>query len=182
MAKIKFSQYAEHDVINLFCYSGTLPVTQGTIVKFVASGWRNDDTDTQFLGSVGATYNNVYSQRFGILPAVTAAGTGDLVAGMLLYDVREQDENGQLFKFFPRKAAEMNVALSGQAVPILTKGFVLISGTFNGPVTAGATAYPSGAGAITTTNTNQVQGSEVGKFYGATDSQGYALLRVNIGN
>lgn len=182
MPKIKMSQYAEHDVINLFKYSGTLPVTQGTIVTFVGSGWRNDDTDTQFLGSVGASYTNVYSQRFGILPAVTAAGTGQLVAGMLLYDVREEDENGLNFKFNPRKAAEMQCARSGEAVPILTRGFVLISGTFNGSVTAGATAYPSGAGAITTTSTNQVQGSEVGKFYGATDAQGYALLRVNVGN
>lgn len=180
MAKIKFSQYAEQDVINLYAYSGTIPVTQGTVVGFVGSGWRNDDTDTQFLGSVGASYNNVYSQRFGVLPAVTTVGTGEAIAGILLYDVREQDENGQLFKFNPRKAAEMQCALSGQAVPILTKGFVLISGTFNGSVTAGAMAYPSGAGVITTNSLNQNDSSVLGKFYGATDSQGYALLRVSV--
>jgi hypothetical protein len=109
---------------------------------------------------------------------VTDAGTGDTVLGMLINDIREQDENGQMYKFYPRKAAENNHVLSGWTSPILTKGFVLISGAFNGPaVTAGSNAYPSGAGAISTTSANGAVA--IGKFWGAVDSQGFALLRLN---
>lgn len=173
-------QYDEADVLNLFAYSGAIPVTAGTVVKPVASGWRSDEAFTQLLGDVGAHYNNTVSQRFGTLPCVTDAGSGDNVLGILLYDVREQDENGLLYKFNPRKAIENSHTLSGQTSPILTRGFILISGTINGGATAGAQAYASGAGALTTTSTNQTNASTVGKFFGGTDSNGFALLYVNI--
>jgi len=172
-------QYSEVDVFNMSAYSGSIPATAGTLVTAVASGWRADDAFHQTLGAVGASYPNVASYRWGTLPCVKDAGTGDVVLGMLLNDVREQDENGLNYKFAPRKAAENNVVLSGQTVPIVTKGFFLVSGVFNGPVAAGAQIFASGAGNITTNNINQVSGSAVGKFWGATDSQGYALIRLD---
>lgn len=175
-----FRQYAEAEVLNLFAYSGTIPVNKGTVVKFVGSGWRTEDADLTLLGPVGASFPNTLSTRWGILPSVTPAGTGDLVAGMLLHDVREQDENGELLKYNPRKAAELQCTISGQVTPLLVRGFVLYSGSQNGGYTAGATAYPSGAGEITTTSTNSVPASVVGKFYGAPDSFGCALLYVSI--
>lgn len=175
-----FRQYDEADVFNMCAYSGAIPVTAGTVVKPVASGWRSDETDSNVLGSVGQAYGNTVSTRWGTLPCVTDAGTGDNVLGILLQDVREQDENGLLYKFNPRKAIENNHCLSGQTVPILTRGFVLISGTFNGGASAGAQAYASGAGAITTNAINQTNSSTVGKFFGGTDSNGFALLYVNV--
>ena len=54
--------------------------------------------------------------------------TKDVPLGMLLYDVREDDENGEKLIFNPRKAAENDYVISGQAVPILTRGIVLYSG------------------------------------------------------
>jgi len=177
---LPFRSYSEHDVINIFAYSGTLPVNKGTLVKPVASGWRTDELDTEFLGSPGAAFGNTVSQRYGTIPRVTAAGTGESVVGMLLYDVKETDENGEKLIFNPRKAAEMQVALSGQTVPIVTRGVFLISGAFNGPVTAGAAAYPSGAGEVTTNSVNQVTSSTVGKFLGAPNGKGHALLYLNV--
>lgn len=177
---LPFRDYCEHDVINLFQYSGTIPAYRGKLVKCVASGWRTDETDTQFLGSPGASFTNTVSQRYGTLPAVTACGTGEACVGMLLYDVKETDENGEKLIFNPRKAAEMQVALSGQTVPIVTRGIFLISGAFNGSVTAGAAAYPSGDGEITTTADNQVTNSTIGKFLGAPNAKGHALLYLNI--
>jgi hypothetical protein len=176
-------QYHEVDVINMFSYSGSIPVTAGTLVAVAfASGWRSDEANNTSLGAIGASYANVISNRWGTYAAVKDAGTGDNVIGMLLNDVREQDENGQLYKFYPRKAAENNHVMSGWTSPILTKGFVMISGAFNGaaPV-AGSLAYASGAGNITTNPDRHdlVSGTAVGKFYGGVDGQGFALLRLN---
>lgn len=175
-----FLDYSEHDVCNLFSYSGAIPAYRGTVLTFVASGWRTDETNTNILGSVGASYANTVSTRWGTLPALQTASTGTSVAGIMLWDVREVDENGEPLRYNPRKAAEMQVALSGQSVPVLTKGFVLISGVLNGGVTAGQLAYPSGAGEITTNSVNVPdESSIVGKFFGRIDTYGYALLHVN---
>ena len=175
-----FRQYNDSDVINMFAYSGNIPVTAGTVVQPQGSGWRSDEALNEALGDVGRAYNNLVSERWGTVARCSDATTGVPVLGITLYDVREQDENGLLYKFDPRKAVENNHILSGQTVPILTKGFVLISGVFNGAVTAGASAYPSGAGVISTTITNQTDASTVGKFFGAADSDGFALLHVNV--
>lgn len=183
---LPFRQYDEHDVVNVFAFSGTLPVNAGTLVKPVASGWRTDEGDTQLLGSVGASFANTVSVRYGTIPRVTPAGTGDNVIGMLLYQVAEQDENGQLLKFNPRKAAEMQVVLSGQTVPFATRGIFLVSGQFNGGAQAGDALFPSGNGLWTTSTTGQNNGanehcnSKVGKLLGAPNSKGCALVLLNI--
>ena len=183
---LPFRQYDEHDVVNLYAYSGTLPAQKGTLVRAVASGWRTDEADIELLGPVGASFGNTVSERYGTRPRVTAAGTGDSVIGMLLYDVREQDENGQLLKFVPRKAAEMQCVLSGQTVPIATRGVFLVSGQFNGGAQAGDALFPSGAGLWTTSTTGQNNGanehcnSKVGKLLGSQNAKGHALVYLNI--
>lgn len=183
---LPFRQYDEHDVVNVFAYSGTLPVNAGTLVRPVASGWRTDETNTQLLGPVGANFAGTVSERWGTNPRVTAAGTGENVIGMLLYAVQEQDENGLLYKFNPRKAAEKQVALSGQTVPIATRGIFLVSGQFNGGAQAGDALFPSGAGLWTTSTTGQNNGSNehstscVGKLLGAPNAKGHALVLLNV--
>lgn len=174
-------QYDEHDVINFFTYSGTIPVNKGTFVKpAFASGWRTDETDVEFLGSVGATFPGVLSQRYGTYARVTAAGTGDACIGMLLYDVAEVDENGEKLIFKRQKADEMQVCLSGQTVPIVTRGLFLWSGTLNGSVTAGAGIYPSGNGDLTVNTTNQPTNSKVGKVLGMPNGKGHTLIYLNV--
>ena len=183
---LPFRQYDEHDVINLFAYSGALPVNAGTLVRPVASGWRTDEGATQLLGSVGASFGNTVSERFGTIPRVTAAATGENVIGLLLYAVKEQDENGLLLKFNPRKAAEMQVALSGQTVPIATRGLFLVSGQFAGGAQAGDALFPVGAGLWTTNTTGQNNGANehcnscVGKLLGAPNGKGVALVYLNV--
>jgi hypothetical protein len=178
---LPFRQYDEADVINIYSYSGSIPTNRGTFVKCAfPSGWRSDDTDLSLLGSVGASFVNTNSQRWGTYAAVTScAATGDYAVGMTLFDVREQDENGQLLKFHPRKAAEMQVVLSGQTVPLATRGLFLWSGTINGPSTAGLKIYPSGTSAITTNAINQ--NVALGKLLGAPNSSnGAVLIQLNI--
>ncbi len=154
-------------------------MNEGTFVKpAFPSGWRTDDTDTEFLGSVGASFPNTQSLRYGTYARVTAAGTGDYAIGMLLYAVKEEDENGELLKFKPRKAAEMQVCLSGQTVPIVNRGMFLWSGTLNGGPTAGAVLYPSGNGDLTVNPINQ--NVKLGRLLGMPNGKGHSLIYLNV--
>ena len=174
-----FQSYDDHDVLSVFRYSGSIPVTAGTLVKANGSGWRADDCDTDLLGDVGKSYGNTVSQRYGVRAVCVDAGTGDSVLGMLLNDVREYDENGLPLKFYPQKAAENNWVLSGQVSPIITKGWLLYSGNPNGSPAAGDGIYPSGAGNITSNAINQTTYSYCGKFWGSRNSDGYYLIKLN---
>ena len=129
-----FRDYSEHDVINLFAFGddaaalGTTDVIQaGSVVK-VKTGWTNG-AETEFLGDVGASFNNTVSQRYGVTAEVeyTDGGADEAALGITLYDVREYDENGEALKFNPRKAAELQACLTGQAVPVATRGLFLMA-------------------------------------------------------
>ena len=162
-----FRDYNEHDVINLFALSegAGVDVTKGHLVKIntTLKGWLNAsgeaNTHPDLLGAVG-----------------TSGGTA---LGMMLYDVKENDENGEKLIFNPRKAAEMEVALSGQAVPILTRGIVLYSGSqlITDNPDPGVTLYSDNAGELTTTDGG---GNAIGKTLGEKDSNGHVLVRISL--
>ena len=174
-----FRDYNEHYVINLFRFSGTIPANKGTLVKVIGNGWKTTD-ELERLGSVGATYNNVQSERYGVAANVGVAGAGDTPLGMLLYDVKEEDENGEKLIFHPRKAAEMEVALSGQAVPVVTRGIFLYSGSVlkGQTATAGQKLYVDANGELTTgLAANQIS---VGRTLGTEDSDGVVLVKIEL--
>jgi hypothetical protein len=173
-----FRDYDEKDVINLYTYSGAVVdsqfqvlATKGTFVKIVGDGFRSDNEPIEMLGNYGAfNVNNFVAQRYGVVPKVTTAGPADNTIGFLLFDVRELDENQLPLKYNPRKAAEMEVAISGQAVPIVTRGTFLYSGVrVSGgvAVTAGAKAYLGVNGEIATSGS-----TVIGKFLGGTGVAG----------
>ena len=187
-----FRDYDEKDVINLYALSGaTLPLNKGTIVKIEGTkGFRHDLEPIEMLGSFGDfTTSNTVLQRYGVTPKVTVAGTGDYPLGMTLFDVRELDENGLPLKYNPRKAAEMEAVLSGQAVPVVTRGTFLYSGV-TGTITPGAPAWLGANGTIVTGfqgynlpgQTGVLPQVKVGKFLGATGTDGACLIWFNIGN
>lgn len=187
-----FRQYADEDVINLFAYQGTVPCTAGTVVKADTSGWLPSLSDNNLTWNMAASsFTNVVSPRWGVNAKCLVADTGASVIGMLLHDVREVDENNIPLIQNPQKAYENNWTISGQVSPILTKGFVLISGNWgsngNGTPAAGDVAYPTGNGELTNSSLRQGTSSVVGKFYGSadlsarTESKGFALLRVDVG-
>src|SRR4051812_41535350 len=98
MPNIKpFRQYGEDNIINFFACD-TVPCNKGTFVTPTV-GWKNDDDVNVMLGDVGASYGNTVSQRYGVTPRVASATSGNALLGMLLNDVREVDENGELLKF-----------------------------------------------------------------------------------
>jgi len=175
-----FRDYDEKDVINLYHFSGTLPATKGTLVKIQGNGWITSD-EISMLGSVGNSYSNTVSERYGVVAAVTTAGASDSPLGMMLYDVKETDENGESLVFNPRKAAEMDIALSGQAVPVVNRGVFLYSGTqlASDSPTAGQNLYCGANGEIITGNPGSAN-TKVGRALGTKDSDGVVLVHLDI--
>jgi len=175
---LPFRDYSEHDVLNLFSFSGTLPVTKGHLVQISGSGWQNT-SEMENLGSVGASFGNTVSDRYGVAAHVALCSDAlHSPVGMLLYDVKETDENGEKLIFNPRKAAEMEVALSGQAVPVLTKGVVLYSGGAISSATVGASLYHDANGELATAQLGSAPA--VGRALGGPDSNGHVLVRINL--
>jgi len=148
-----FRDYDEKDVINLFSLQtgATLPVLKGILVKLHTTGWQSDQ-ELSLLGDAGTSVNNVTSQRYGVAANVDICGSGDTPLGMLLHDVRSTDENGELLKFNPRKAAEIEAVIEGQAVPIVTRGIFLMKDIAGSTPTVGAKLYAVASGEISTTD------------------------------
>ena len=185
-----FRDYDEHDVLNLFAYdttglvAGSISITKGSLVK-IATGWKNYDSGVElgggieFIGGAGTLQpTNVVSQRYGVTAKVVTSTTGETPVGMMLYDVKDVDENGELLKYNPRKAAEMQAVIPGQAVPVVTRGIFLMQGVLGTP-TAGGVAYAGGTGQITSsTGTAGIANVAIGRFLGAADTNAETLVKL----
>lgn len=173
--------FDNHDVINQFKWNptGAYPTNKGTIVK-ILSGLMTDQT-VQMLGSVGASYANTVSQRYGVQPSVAAVtSSGDQVLGMLLDDIREVDENGEKLIFKREKAAMMQVSMSGEPVRVVTRGWFVYSGV-SGTAIAGEPAYASVDGNIMAVPAGAtVTATRVGTFLGPKDSRGFVYLKLAL--
>lgn len=184
----KFRQYDEHDVINLFGFSGNFPVSKGTFVKVGGSGFV-PGRRLGMIGSPGASFANTVSQRWGNPYSVVACtSSGDNTIGMLLYDGKEVDENGNKLIFNAQKAAELEVFVSGQTAPVVRKGIFYYSGINGaganaGAITPGAGAFLGIDGGLNTSGSllgNNPQCTKVGQFLSARDDNGFALVRIDI--
>lgn len=181
-----FRVYDEHDVVNLYAYSGTIGISagdkiaKGTLVKVIGGGWKNSSDPTELLGSVGASYAGTVAQRYGTVAKVGLATSGAVALGVILHDIGEVDENGELLKFNPRKASEMEMVLSGQTVPVLTRGILLYSGDSLGAVSsANVKLYAANNGGITQLNAD-TSGHYIGKSLGESDEDGYTLIKLEL--
>jgi hypothetical protein len=197
-----FRDYSEHDVVNLFTYSGQqnangVIATAGTVVKVIGNGFQpivasTTPGGTGFLGAVpvdlaglvGAGFANTVSDRYALTAKVTAATSGDAALGITLLSTQELDENGEKLVFNPRKAAEKNVVVSGQSVPVLTKGVVVYSGDEIGSAAVGAGVYLSNlnVGELSTVNSTAggaTPGNKVGTLL-SVPVNGVALIKLNF--
>jgi len=128
---LPFRQYDENDVVNMFSYDGS-EVGAGLIVKITSADLNVDSvqySDGGFLNAIG----NATSQYASVPHKVQLADSGDAALGVLLRDVREEDENGEKIRFYPNKKAELQCVASGEAVPVATKGFfTFVQAAFEG--------------------------------------------------
>tara|TARA_R110002153_G_scaffold43986_4_gene124144 strand:+ start:4915 stop:5544 length:630 start_codon:yes stop_codon:yes gene_type:complete len=200
---LPFRQYDENDVINFYSLDAETGEA-GSVVKVSSANLDNEpvqyvergDSDS-FLNTLGKGLS-LYPEVPYKVTKMTTTGGNEKALGILLRDVRNKDENGENLLYYPQKKAELQCVVSGEAVPIATKGIFAINtrGLTNGvSPTVNQFAVPSLNGTITgVTSTAATHGSHhahsIGSFIatGNRESQGsttdafagaYAILKLN---
>jgi hypothetical protein len=136
-----FRQYSDNDVINMFA-SDTVDATpstngNGSAGVFVKVSAGNLDLDpiqytaTDITNTLGkADYPFLGAAQYPAVPLkFTAATAGEPVLGITLNQTLAADENGERLLYNPVKRAELQAVLTGQAVPVATKGIFTLADT-----------------------------------------------------
>lgn len=136
-----FRQYSDVDVVNMFA-SDTVdanPYTNGNgsagvFVKVSAGNLDLDPiqyTATDITNTLGKTdYPFLGAVQYPAVPLqFTAATAGEPVLGMTLNQTLATDENGERLLYNPVKRAELQAVLTGQAVPVATRGIFTLTDT-----------------------------------------------------
>jgi hypothetical protein len=133
---LPFRQYSDNDVVNLFANQtvDSTPSTNGNgsagVMVKVLSGNLNKDVidfiDSSYLGKTD--YPFLGADQYPTVPLRVTAATADAsVLGVTLRQTLETDENGEKLIYNPIKRDELQAVLSGQAVPVATKGLFTFS-------------------------------------------------------
>lgn len=124
--------FDEHEVVSLF--SKDVTGIGGELVKIVTGAANPQNADGWALNSaVGASIANVISQRYETKMKVTATVSGDTVyqaIGFTELSTLEFDENQQPLRYNERRAKEIGAVISGETVPIVTKGIIGLWGQY----------------------------------------------------
>jgi hypothetical protein len=172
-----FRDYSEHEVINLFALQGES--NKGTFVTAAVSGF---DLSAGPNFEDDSSMDNTISARFNVANKVVAAPSGTvpaMVLGMTLKDVKSVDENGYPLKFEPRKAAERDLVISGEAVPVVKRGVFLYSGVVGTPAFGSGLAISDvGDGSLKTVPAGS--SNAVAKALGPKDSNGFVLIDIKL--
>lgn len=140
---LPFRQYDENDVVNLFSLDAT---TLSTDLKLMKPGDDDINADGVLVSvtngnmtendviEVGedSRFANNYSSPVGRNPyptnplKVAPAASGVTPLGVTLNQTLAVDENGESLLFNPIKKDELQAVLSGQTVPVLSKGIITV--------------------------------------------------------
>jgi hypothetical protein len=153
-----FRQYSDHDVINLFANQivDDNPSTDGNgsagvLVKVLSGNLKKDVVEfassSSYLGKTD--YPFLGADKYPQVPLrCIAATTGAPVLGVTLNQTIANDENGEKLIYNPIKADELQAVLSGQAVPVATRGLFTFS---NSAYTESASFIPGGLAVVSST-------------------------------
>jgi hypothetical protein len=133
-----FRQYSEFDVINLFasstCDDNPFTNGNGSAGVFVKVNAGNLDSDpityasNSYLGKTD--YPFLGAAQYPTVPLTFTAATNDApVLGITLNQTLAYDENAEKLLYNPVKKAELQAVLSGQAVPVATRGMFTLADT-----------------------------------------------------
>lgn len=176
-----FRDYSEHEVLNGFALAEQTG-SKGSLVALQA-GW-NPDQIQNYTASWARSINGVYSNRMSAAPKYRLAqstDTGGVLLGIMLYDVKENDENGFPLALVPHEErVRRQCVVSGDACPVLTRGEVYIHGMTNpGSAGPGSGAIAGNGGTLTVVGKDVVT-DVVGKFLSSTGGAGYALFKLSL--
>ena len=129
---LPFRQYDENDVINLFANaaSDASPTTNGNgsagvFVSIQAGNFSKDPITyvdrTELSASYAHTRNQYPEVQLKVSAAAVGAKAGEVI-GLTLKQTLEADENGEKLLYNPVKKDELQAVLSGQAVPVVSRG------------------------------------------------------------
>ena len=159
---LPFRQYAEQDVINLYKVNIASSANNamatpfvngdndnGVLVEVSAGNMDGDPVDYVTDSYLGKTdYPFIGRDQYPVVAlAVEAADAGSSARplGVTLRQTLTHDENGEKLLYYPQKALEMQAVLTGQAVPVLTRGVITVDGdkAFDGtePSAVGVQVY-----------------------------------------
>jgi hypothetical protein len=127
---LPFRQYSEQDVINMFSLD-TITGEAGSLVK-ISSANLDLDPISLIERSDSLGFQNYLGNASSLYPEVPykvtkVTNTGERPVGILLRDVRSVDENGENLQYYPRKKEELQCVISGEAVPIATRGIFMLN-------------------------------------------------------
>jgi len=197
--------YDEHDVVNLFALntannkiSDSGDGDNGVIVKVVNGAISNEAVQYVSSAYLGKTdYPYVGRNQYPEVPLkVGVANSGEAAIGITLFETAMYDENGEKLLYYRQKALENQIVLSGQAVPVLTQGTIMLNETaFHGNTVpspmSNLTAGDNGK-FLTAVGSDPVYGKVLATgrrianktddyFAGSVNQTGdYALVRINF--
>ena len=153
-----FRQYSDHDVINMFANQivDDSPSTDGdgsagVLVKVLSGNLKKDVVEfassSSYLGKTD--YPFLGADKYPQVPLrCIAATTGAPVLGVTLNQTIKNDENGEKLIYNPIKRDELQAVLSGQAVPVATRGLFTFDQT---AYTESATFIPGNVAVVSAT-------------------------------
>lgn len=138
---LPFRQYDENDVVNLFALQTDVNLkaigvnddgdnADGVLVSVQAGDKGKNVIDLDNAGDFFASYSSpVGRNQYPENPLkVVPASSGNFNAiGVTLRSTLAVDENGESLLFNPVKKDELQAVLSGQTVPVLSKGIITVT-------------------------------------------------------
>lgn len=174
-----FRHLSQFEIVNMFAHvSGE--VNAGT---FVVATVADPDSVAQSYGSftnMAGTPSYAQSFRASVPWKVRTATSGELPLGMTLNDIREFDPvTGGRLALDYNKVQAMDIIVSGNSVPIATRGVVEINGFSGAPGPhSGAVIHPTVPGQLLVTDGTDE--NQVGKFLTSSGADGYALFKIEL--
>lgn len=114
---------SEHDIIPFYSHMTTGQA--GQLVKIVTGAANPQNLDGWSSSNVGASVAGTVSYRYEGKAKITPSASGDTrfnSLGLTLYGTAETDENLLPLKYFPHRAKEIGVVISGENVPVVCRG------------------------------------------------------------
>ena len=188
---LPFRQYDENDVINLFANAtaDTKPSTDGNgsagvFVSVSAGNFDKSPITYVDRTELGAAYDHTKNQypevQLKVTAAAVAAKAGEVI-GVTLKQTLEQDENGEKLLYNPVKKDELQAVLSGQAVPIATRGiFTLTDSAVDNALTS-TFPSPGQACVMSPANAGKVSGIAFDSLYADYDGSATTTTGAKFG-